>query len=53
MLGFEILTPVVMKSLVFWDIATCRPLKVKGCIEVTCRLHFQGHNNKPNKEYGN
>jgi hypothetical protein len=26
--GFEVLTPVVMKSSVFWDITPCSPLKV-------------------------
>jgi hypothetical protein len=26
--GFEVLTPVVMKSAVFWDITPCSPLKV-------------------------
>jgi hypothetical protein len=27
--GFEVLTAVVMKSSVFWDITPCSPLKVK------------------------
>jgi hypothetical protein len=27
--GFEILTAVVMKSSVFWDMTPCSPLKVK------------------------
>jgi hypothetical protein len=26
--GFEVLTPVVMKSAIFWDITACSPLKV-------------------------
>jgi hypothetical protein len=26
--GFEVLTVVVMKSVIFWDIALCSPLKV-------------------------
>jgi hypothetical protein len=26
--GFEILTAVVMKSTIFWDITPCSPLKV-------------------------
>jgi hypothetical protein len=28
-LGFEILTAVVMKITIFWDITLCSPLKVK------------------------
>jgi hypothetical protein len=28
--GFEVLTAVVMKSFIFWDIAPCNPLKVNG-----------------------
>jgi hypothetical protein len=27
-IGFEVLTPVVLKSAVFWDIEPCSPLKV-------------------------
>jgi hypothetical protein len=30
MVGVEILTAVVMKSTVFWDITPCSPLKVNG-----------------------
>jgi hypothetical protein len=26
--GFEVLTPVVMKSTIFWDITPCSPLRV-------------------------
>jgi hypothetical protein len=27
--GFEIFTAVVMKSIIFWDITACSPLKVR------------------------
>jgi hypothetical protein len=30
-LGFEVLTPVVMKSSIFWDITACSPLRVNWC----------------------
>jgi hypothetical protein len=40
--GFEVLTPVVMKtSSIFWDITPCSPLKVNGRYAGTCRLHLQ------------
>jgi hypothetical protein len=29
--GFEVLTAVVMKSTVFWDVTSCSPLKVSWC----------------------
>jgi hypothetical protein len=41
-LGFEVLTMVVMKSTVFWDITPCGPLKFNRRFRGTCRLHFQG-----------
>jgi hypothetical protein len=40
--GFEVLTPVVMKSTVFWDITMCSPLKVNRRFGGTYRLHLQG-----------
>jgi hypothetical protein len=40
--GFEVLTAVVMKNSVFWDITPCSPLKVKRRMGETCRLHLQG-----------
>jgi hypothetical protein len=40
--GFEVLTVVVMKSSVFWDITTCSPLKVNQRFGETCCLHLQG-----------
>jgi hypothetical protein len=39
--GFEVLTEVVMKSSVFWDIMPYSPLKVNRRIEGKC-LHIQG-----------
>jgi hypothetical protein len=39
---FEVLTAVVKKSSVFWDITPCSPLKVNRPFEGTCRLHLQG-----------
>jgi hypothetical protein len=40
--GYEILTAVVMKGSVLWDITPCTPLKVNRRFEGTCRLHLQG-----------
>jgi hypothetical protein len=40
--GFEVLTTVVMKSSVFWDITLCSLLKVNHCFRQTCHLHLQG-----------
>jgi hypothetical protein len=39
---FDVLTTVVMKSSIFWDIMSCSPLKVNRRFGGTCRLHFQG-----------
>jgi hypothetical protein len=39
--GFEVLTAVVMKSTIFWDITPCSPLKVTCCFGGTYRLHLQ------------
>jgi hypothetical protein len=36
------LTPVVMKSPIFWDITPCSPLKVNRRFEATCRPHLHG-----------
>jgi hypothetical protein len=40
--GFEVLTAVVMKSKIFWDITPCSPLKFNRHFGGTCRLHLQG-----------
>jgi hypothetical protein len=39
--GFEVLTAVVMKSTIFWDITPCSPLKVNRRFGGTHRLHLQ------------
>jgi hypothetical protein len=39
--GFRVLTAVVMKSSIFWDITPCSPLKVNRRFGGTCRLHLQ------------
>jgi hypothetical protein len=40
--GFEVLTGVVMKSSIFWDVTPCSPLKLKRRFGETCGLHLQG-----------
>jgi hypothetical protein len=42
--GFEVLTAVVMKSTIFWDISPCGPLSVNRRFGGTYRLHLQGQN---------
>jgi hypothetical protein len=39
--GFEVLTPVFMKSTIFWDITPYSPLKVNRRFGETFRLHFK------------
>jgi hypothetical protein len=39
---FEVLTAVVMKSTIFWDITPCSPLSVNRRFGGTCRTHLQG-----------
>jgi hypothetical protein len=41
-LRFEVLTAMVMKRFVFWDITPCSPLKVNRRFGGTCRIHLQG-----------
>jgi hypothetical protein len=41
-IGFEVLTAVVMKNSVFWDLTLCSPFKVNQHFGRTCRLHLQG-----------
>jgi hypothetical protein len=41
-IGFEVLTAVVMKSIIFWDITSCNPLKVNRRFGGTYRLHMLG-----------
>jgi hypothetical protein len=40
--GFEVLTAVVMKNYIFWDIMPYSQLKVIRRFEQTCRFHLQG-----------
>jgi hypothetical protein len=40
--GFEVLTMVVVKSTIFWDITPCSPLNVNRHFGGTYRLHLQG-----------
>jgi hypothetical protein len=39
--GTEVLTPVVMKSTILWDITPCSPLEVNRRFGGTYRLHLQ------------
>jgi hypothetical protein len=40
--GFEVLTAVVMKNSIFWDMAPCGPLKVNRYLGGKWKLHLQG-----------
>jgi hypothetical protein len=40
--GFEVVTEVLMKSTIFWDITPCIPLKGNLPFGGTYRLHLQG-----------
>jgi hypothetical protein len=48
--GFEVLSVVVMKNFVFWDITPCIPLKVNQRFGRTCRLHLHGRRISRNKK---
>jgi hypothetical protein len=39
--GFEVLTPMVVKSYFFWDITPCSPLKVNRRFGGIYRLYLQ------------
>jgi hypothetical protein len=39
-LGFEVLTAVVMKSAIFWDLTLCSPLRVNWRVGGTYSLHL-------------
>jgi hypothetical protein len=39
--GIEVLTAVVVKSSIFWDIMLCSPLKLNRRFGGTCHLHLQ------------
>jgi hypothetical protein len=40
--GFEVLTVVIMKSSIFWDITPYSPLKIDQRFGGTCLLQLQG-----------
>jgi hypothetical protein len=40
--GYEVLTAMVLKSSIFWDITPCSPWKFKLRFGGTCRLHHHG-----------
>jgi hypothetical protein len=42
LVGFKVLTAVVMKSTISWDITSCSPSKFKRCFGGAYRLHLQG-----------
>jgi hypothetical protein len=46
----EVLTAVVMKSTIFWDITPCSPLSVNRRFGGTYRLHLHGRKNKLSKK---
>jgi hypothetical protein len=45
--GFEVLTAVIMKSTIFWDIKPCSPLSVNRKFGGTYHLHLQGRKSLP------
>jgi hypothetical protein len=48
--GFEVLTAVVIKSSIFWDIAAYSPLKIYQRFGGTCRLYLQDRKHKLSKK---
>jgi hypothetical protein len=48
--GCEVLTSVVVKSTLFWDITPWSPLSVNRRFGETYRLHIQGRKNKFGKK---
>jgi hypothetical protein len=48
-IGFEVLIVVIIKSVIFWDITPCSPLKVNRIFGVTYRRHLQCRKNNPSK----
>jgi hypothetical protein len=51
--GFEVLTAVVMKSPIFWDITPCTLLKVNRRFGGTYRRHLRGQRvSQANKQAG-
>jgi hypothetical protein len=52
LVGFEVFTAVVMKSVIFWDMTPCSPLSFNRYFGGTYRLHLQGRRNKFSKQAG-
>jgi hypothetical protein len=50
LVGFDVLTAVVMKSTIFWDTTPCSPLSVNRRFGVTHHLHLQDRKNKLSKK---
>jgi hypothetical protein len=48
--GFEVFTAVVMKSIIFWDMTPCSPLSFNRRFGRTYRLHLQDIRNKFSKK---
>jgi hypothetical protein len=40
-IGFEVLTAVVTRNVIFWDITLCCLFQVNRCFGNICRLQFQ------------
>jgi hypothetical protein len=49
-LEFEVLTAIVMKSSLFWDIMPCYPLKFNRRFGRTCRHHLRGRRINQSRE---
>jgi hypothetical protein len=47
-LGFEVVTPVIAKNSLFWNVMPCNLFKVSGHLEEY--ISFSGSKNKPSKE---
>jgi hypothetical protein len=41
LVGFEVLTAVIMSSYIFWNTSPCSPLKINRRFGGTCRPHLQ------------
>jgi hypothetical protein len=48
--GYEVLTEMVMKSIIFWGITSCSPFGVNRRHGGTYRLHLHGRKNKLSKK---
>jgi hypothetical protein len=39
--GYEVVTVVIVKNSIFWNITPCSQLNVSRCFGGTCRLHLE------------